>query len=258
MTDPRAVLGAIPGFADAGIVGRLSDGPTNDSYEVEQGGERFVLRLDRPEAARLGLDRHAEKEVCEAVSAAGLGDAPLRFDTEAGVCLRRFVSGRSWAPSDLQAPGNLDRLAGLLRRLHAVPPVGKDFKPLKAAGRYARQVGTAQAGNLFLEAATAYAQIEPATPALCHNDLVCENILEGDSLTLIDWEYAGIGDPFFDLAIVVQHHGLEEGLARKFLDAYLQREAGPVDRSRLERQCRFYGALLRLWDLRISATDSAR
>ena len=28
---------------------------------------------------------------------------------------------------------------------------------------------------------------------------------------LIDWEYAGIGDPFFDLAVVVQHHRVEIG-----------------------------------------------
>ena len=251
MTDPRAVLGSIPGFGGAEPVSRRSDGPTNESWLVEQGGEQFVLRLDKPETALLGLDRDSEKAVCEALAAAGLGHPPVHFDPDAGVYLRRYVPGRSWTMQDLQSPGKLERLAELLRRVHALPPAGQKFKPLKAAGRYARQIGGADAGNLFLEAATAYALIEPGTPALCHNDLFCGNVIEGEELSLIDWEYAGIGDPFFDLAVVVRHHDLEDELARHFLGAYLGKKARKKDMARLEKQCRFYGSLLKLWNLRI-------
>ena len=250
MMEPRKALASVPGFERARLLGARPGGLTNESYDVERDGERFVLRLDTPEAARLGLDRNSEKAVSEALAAAGLGQAPLHFDPDAGVYLRRFVPGRCWLPQDLQVPRNLERLAQLLRRVHAVPPAGLKFRPLKAAGRYAKQIGTARAGDLFSKAATAYALIEPATPALCHNDLFCENIIEGEGLTLIDWEYAGIGDPFFDLAVVVQHHGLEGKLAQHFLDCYLQRSSADADFNRLERQCRFYHALLDLWNLR--------
>ena len=145
-------------------------------------------------------------------------------------------------------------LALLLRSLHALPAVGRAFKPLKAAGRYARQIGTVDAGKLFERAALAHTLIEPYTPVLCHNDLFCENIIECDGLTLIDWEYAGPGDPFFDLAIVVQHHGLKAGPAGHLLWAYLQHEPRRADHERLAKQCRFYQALLDLWNLRVGAT----
>ena len=46
-------------------------------------------------------------------------------------------------------------------------------------------------------------------PALCHNDLVHSNIIDGDPVRLIDWEYSAVGDPYFDLAIVVRHHQLK-------------------------------------------------
>jgi thiamine kinase-like enzyme len=113
-------------------------------------------------------------------------------------------------------------------------------------------LGTTQAGNLFGQVASAYALIEPGPQALCHNDLVCQNVLEGDGLALIDWEYAGMGDPFFDLAIVVQHHELEENLARHFLAAYLQHQPDEKELERLAKQRRFYKALLNLWNLRIN------
>ena len=36
---------------------------------------------------------------------------------------------------------------------------------------------------------------------LCHNDSHWDNVLDdGDDLWVIDWEYAGMGDPMFDLA----------------------------------------------------------
>ena len=251
MNDPRRVLEAIPGFADAVVVERLSGGPTNQSYEIEQGGNRFVLRLDTPEAARLGLDRHSEKAVVDELASADLGQAPVHFDPAAGVYLRCWLPGRSWVPADLECTKNLQRLAGLLRRVHALPPAGQPFKPLKAAGRYARQIGTASAGNLFIEAATAYALIEPSEPAICHNDLVCQNILEGKALALIDWEYTGTGDPFFDLAVIVQHHGLNDALANTLLASYLGRDPADADTHRLGLQQNFYQALLNLWNLRI-------
>ena len=54
---------------------------------------------------------------------------------------------------------------------------------------------------------------------------------------------------FFDLAVVVQHHGLGEELVRCFLAEYLGREPSSGELSRLHRQCHFYQLLLNLWNL---------
>lgn len=258
MRDPYAVLQSIPGFDGARVISQLSAGPTNNSYQVEQGGERFVLRVDKAEAAGLGLDRRAEKAVCELLAREGLGFPPLWFDTDAGIYLRRFLPGKIWTRRDLLRQEKLARLAHLLRRLHNLPPAGKPFEPLQAATRYAKQLGTAQAERLLAELVNRHSEIETAAPVLCHNDLVCGNILEDGDLVLIDWEYAGTGDPFFDLAVVVQHHDLGAGLARHFLGAYLGRVAADIEVSRLAAQCGFYQCLLKLWSLRIKSGQLAR
>jgi len=252
-----AILSDLPGMQDARLIERLMDGPTNASYLVERGHEQFVLRLDKPEAARLGLDRDNERVVCEAIAAAGLTPSYVYFDTAAGVCLRPFIPGRSLCRDDLLKRATLERLAGVLRRLHRLPPVGARFDVAGAIRRYSAQLATPQATALAGRAAGLLAEIEcdSAALALCHNDLVAENMLEtGEgAVLLIDWEYAAVGDPYFDLAVVVRHHQLDAALAGRFFDAYLQRAASAEESARFGLQCLFYDALLALWNLRVGS-----
>jgi thiamine kinase len=257
----RKVLAGISGFAQAEIARQLSDGPTHSSFQLNHGGRDFVLRLDKPAAAELGLDRHNEKLVLSALATGGFAPPPVYFDAAAGVCLRPWVPGRSWSEDELRRPGNLSALAALLRRLHGLPAAGRDFEPLNAARRYAAALASSRAEELLGQADEIYQGLQHGAPtALCHNDLLAQNILHpgdaGGPLALIDWEYAAVGDPFFDLAVVVQHHGLAADLAAGFLNAYRQGKTSDGDRQRLDGQCRFYRCLLKLWELRIAASKA--
>ena len=247
----RQALAAIPGFETAEVLNSLSDGPTNASFLVERDGASFVLRVDKAAATQLGLDRENERLVLSSLSAAGLVPVAEYFDAAGGVFLRPFLPGRSWIEADLAHDRNLARLAKLLRRLHALPPVGKTFDPLAAAERYAAGLGTEQAQEILWQAEALMSESNPiSSAALCHNDLLCQNIIETDAgqLMLIDWEYAAVGDPYFDLAIVVQHHGLEESRAGGLLASYLERPATESEQNHLSQQCRFYQQLLALWN----------
>ena len=55
----------------------------------------------------------------------------------------------------------------------------------------------------------------------CHNDLLTANFLDdGGRLRLLDWEYAGMNDPHFDLANFASHHDLEPDAEVALLEAY--------------------------------------
>ena len=75
------------------------------------------------------------------------------------------------------------------------------------------------------EVETALAK-DPYTPTPCHDDLLNLNWLEEDvpgeigELRLLDWEYAGMGDIFFDLGNFSHHHRLNEEQVRYFLNEY--------------------------------------
>ncbi len=246
-------LRSITGFSTARIIEPLSDGPSNSSYRVRRGGEDFVLRLDKPATTELGLDRATEKQVCDTVAAAGLAPAPVWFDLERGLYLRHFQSGATWSVDQMHDKANLERLAGVFRQVHRLPAPAKQFEPAAAASRYARQLGGAEAQRLSQHAGQLWQELQGTRQPDClsHNDPVHSNILESSRLMLIDWEYAAAGDAWFDLAVVVQHHDLQQPLRDHFLQCYLQRGLRAEDRQRLRLMADFYQLLLQLWKLRV-------
>ena len=49
----------------------------------------------------------------------------------------------------------------------------------------------------------------PAAERPCHNDLLTANFIDdGTRIRIVDWEYAGMGDVFFDLANFSVNNGL--------------------------------------------------
>ena len=64
-------------------------------------------------------------------------------------------------------------------------------------------------------------RLSPFTPALCHNDMLPANVLDdGDRLWIVDWEYAGMGNPLFDLAGVSANCAFSEEQDVEFLSVY--------------------------------------
>jgi len=64
----------------------------------------------------------------------------------------------------------------------------------------------------------------PPQPRPCHNDLLLANWLDdGERLWIIDWEYAAMGDIFFDLGNFAVHHQLSDAEEGALLQAYFGR-----------------------------------
>jgi thiamine kinase-like enzyme len=80
---------------------------------------------------------------------------------------------------------------------------------------------------------------DPYIPTPCHNDLLNLNWMEEDTpgeigeIRLLDWEYAGMGDIFFDLANFCHHHRLNDDQVRHLLQEYFG-EVTPKNFARLK------------------------
>jgi thiamine kinase-like enzyme len=73
---------------------------------------------------------------------------------------------------------------------------------------------------------------DPIEPRPCHNDLLNANFIDdGQRIRIIDWEYAGMGDPFFDLGNFSINHELRPDEDELLLEAY----DGAIDPRRLAR-----------------------
>ena len=190
-----------------------------------------MIRLPGRDTELLGIDRAAEGAA--ATAAAELGIAPpVSAILEEPPCLVcAFVPGRQVHEDDLRGPGLLERLARTLATLHdsgaRVDASFSAFRVVEAYEATARERGAAPPDD-YARAHACAARIEAALsgaghePVLCHNDLLAGNLLvDGDDLRIVDWEYAGMGDRWFDLGNVAVNNGLGAAEEERLLAAYL-------------------------------------
>jgi thiamine kinase-like enzyme len=87
---------------------------------------------------------------------------------------------------------------------------------------------------------------QDSTPRLCHNDVHHLNVVGGENLRLIDWEYAGVGEPLFDLASVCVNHGYRKSQRERLLAAYGE-SSSAINWQRLELACWLFDYIRDLW-----------
>jgi thiamine kinase len=232
----------------------IKHGLTNRSWLVATDQDRVVVRLSDESARDLQIDRNSEAAVLQIVSHAGIGPDVLRSDPEHGILVTRYL-GATWSERDAQVSENIERLAGLLRRLHALD-VPRSVRTVDLAATVQGYLRTLDErgirSGLTLPALrecadqTAMQLRKGSTPCLCHNDVHYLNVVGDGNLRLIDWEYAGIGEPLFDLASACVHHRYRRSQRERLLSAYAA-PSETVSWQRLELACWLFDYIRDLW-----------
>jgi thiamine kinase-like enzyme len=205
----------------------LGGGITNHNVKVELDGDVFVLRIAGQDTGLLGIDRHVEVEATRAAAALGIGPEVVEFVEPEGWLVTRFITGEPISPQRMREPETLARVAAALRAVHAAPRVTGSFDSFRVVERYL-ETAVRRGGSEPEHFAWAHgiaARIEAVRtgtePCLCHNDLLNANFIDdGERVRIVDWEYAGMGDRFFDLANFAINHELDEGARRALLEHY--------------------------------------
>lgn len=217
-----AIIARIPAWAGANDVQveRIA-GLTNTNYRVAVDGEEFFVRVSGKNTERLGINRQQEAAALEIAAGLALGPQVFAFLLPEGHLVTRWVEGRHWEPADFRIPEHVRLLTETVKRLHTMPPTGATFSPFRRVEAYietAQNMGVPFPPDFasFIEAARVVEAEQQRDPSdwrcFCHNDLVAVNYLyceQGPTITVLDWEFAGLGDIFYDLATVVYTHDSE-------------------------------------------------
>ena len=221
-------------------VEELGGGITNRNFKITLDGESYVLRLGGKDTELLGIDRDIEHGASRAAAAVGIGPEVIAFVEPEGWLVTRFVEGRPAPPKELATPEGLAEVAAALRRFHDGPPIAGVFDSFRVVEAYretaaARGVAIPDAYAQAKEVADRIEQTRAGEgPRPCHNDLLNANFIRGDGrLWIVDWEYAGMGDRFFDLANFAANHELDAAGKEELLRAYFG-ELGAEDAAALE------------------------
>jgi thiamine kinase-like enzyme len=205
----------------------LGGGITNRNFKVEVDGEAFVLRIGGKDTELLGIDRSAEHGASLVAAELGIGPEVAAFVEPEGYLVTRFIAGEPIPPEQMRKPEAIRRAAETLRRLHEGPPIPGRFDSFRVVEAY-RETAAAHGVRVPDDYGWAHQLAEtierlrgPQALRPCHNDLLNANFIDADGrIRIVDWEYAGMGDVFFDLANFSINHefGLEEN--QNLLEAY--------------------------------------
>jgi thiamine kinase-like enzyme len=211
----------------------LDGGITNHNYRVTLGGIDYVVRRPGKDTELLGIDRAAERAANQA--AAELGIAPAVAVAHERCLVTRFISCHPAEPA-----ASVEEIAHALHAFHDsgvrlpttfwVPDLLGDYAAIVSRRGSTLPEGYAQA---VLVSARIEAKLPPHDPRPCHNDLLPGNIIRADKggrIVIVDWEYAGMGDPRFDLGNLSVNNDFDEQDDERLLSAY--HGAPPADSAR--------------------------
>jgi thiamine kinase len=232
-------------------VSLLAPGLSNFSVLVEA-GRRFVVRIDGINPAAHSLNRQGEWHSLGAASRVGLAPQPRYFNPELGSLVCDYLE------PDERQPLAIPDLAELLRCIHQLPARHHRLDLAERMLSYekrlahrdpsrAAQLAPFRSGVMQLLAS---ANESHCPTVLCHHDLLQANRLySGGRLFALDWEYSAMGNPWYDLAVVIAGDSLAADEADTLLRNYLGRPAAAGEQRLVAQFGCAYRYLELLWYL---------
>jgi thiamine kinase-like enzyme len=206
----------------------LGGGITNHNFKVDLAAETYVLRVAGTDTSLLGIDRSVEHEASLAAAAVGVGPDVVAFVEPEGYLVTRFIEGSVVPVERMRERESIRRVAQALRAVHRGPSLPARFISFRIVEDYRT---TAFARGAEVPSSYAWARqiarrVERARGSFaerpCHNDLLNANFIDdGRRIRIVDWEYAGMGDVFFDLANFSVNHGFGPDERAELLSAYV-------------------------------------
>jgi thiamine kinase-like enzyme len=212
-------------------VSELEGGITNHNYRLDVDGKSYHLRICGENTELLGINREHEYKANLIAGELGIAPEVVYFIQPEGYLVTRFVAGRPIPPEELRQPENILKVAEMLHNIHALPTLPSTFSAFQVVRDYAeiakRYKVTFPESFRWLvnqmNSAEAALSSQHFLPRPCHNDLLNGNFLFAHHLYVLDWEYAGMGDIFFDLANFSNNHELSEEQNQILLNCYFSR-----------------------------------
>jgi thiamine kinase-like enzyme len=244
LTEAIARLSALLGPRQGGVR-PLEGGITNRNFRVNFGGTDYVVRLPGKDTGLLGIDREAERLATKKAAELRLGPKVAAMLDQPPCLVTCFVESREVTAEELRQPACLDEVANGLRSFHQsglelptdffVSEIVSDYLEI-ARGRGAEQPEAfREAYDCARKVVKAVRRNPDHQPQPSHNDLLTANFLhDGERLVIVDWEYAGMGDPFFDLGNFAVNNELGDAEEERLLEAYFGEPGTPRRKAALK------------------------
>ena len=237
-------------------------GLTNLVYKIQHPSTDQALIVRLPgKGTEEYIDRKVEAHNARMASRAGVSAEVLHTNTETGLMISKCIPGITTMTSDQFAArqGSPARAGLALSKLHTSGVVfefrfelfamideylgilaGKDISMPDGYNDIVQQAQPVKAALLK----------QPVALAPCHCDPLCENFLDdGEVMWIVDWEYSGMNDPYWDLGDLSVEGGFSTEQELEMMRAYCQGEPHPSEIARVIIYKAMCDLLWTLWGL---------
>jgi len=204
----------------------LKDGIENKTYKVDCGNKSYCVRIiNSKQRFSFGLDTKKEALACQQASLLSIAPAVYNIDNPADYLITDFFPGKSLTGEEACNSEIIKKYICAIKLIHDHVKVDINFS---VYDRFYKYIHTAKKFdmklpnwvNKLMEQVEKIKEIRSDSKLLyhvfCHNDIWHENILfDGNKICLIDWEFCGYGDGFFDFAHISRRGMLFE--EKKFM-----------------------------------------
>lgn len=207
---------------DAKIVKRLEGGMSNYTYVVECQGKEYTYRVPGKYAEKF-VNREEEWSNIQKVDSLDLNNETIYVELRTGEKLAAYVDGVIMSNTDVVSYNEMSVKA--LKKLHESDIQFSEydaFRRLDDDEQYCRDLGFEhpqeyiELRNRLNEMRDKYKDVKHVP---CHCDYQPTNlVISGDKFYVLDWEFAGMNDPYYDIACY-GNAGFDKALS--LFEAYL-------------------------------------
>ena len=203
-------------------------GITNASIQVSDASNDWVIRFNQV-VADPGIHRASEFTAMKLAADKGICPAPVYIQDD--ILVTPYWSGE---PPDFEQLALIGATFAKIHQLdirqdsnsaqheqHKQPKALDELDLSSYLMTCFRAAGRPEGLQIELQSVIETLPIEPNV--LCHNDMLFENLLysfEQQQIHVLDWEYAKVSPPSFDMAIFSSHYCLDDEQLQRLLLGY--------------------------------------
>jgi len=219
------------GLSDDAVMQALTGGAINRSYYLRDESSEFMVKEFQGESS-LCIDRQERFDLQLTLSDKGLAPKPIYLSTDTGVYVEQWIKQHRSQMLLIFDERHINSLARALTRVHKSNVKAKALDLPKDWSQYLTTQPNptsvlidgvkkqTQKWNASMEAT-------PHNQVFCHNDLVWAHLCVSTDI-ILDWEYAGIGNRYFDLLSCVKVNGFNTKQHDLLLNAYAKQNNIPL------------------------------
>ena len=196
------------------IIRPLKKGLISEIYLCNFNNIKSVIRLDLETPDWIKIQRDSEIRILDLNNNHKSEKNILYHDLEKGILIRRFIEGNKFNLNKINSDQQLELLGRAIKEIHktnyekdAINNFSNAINRYKEILKYKIQKDPIlEIGFEIYE--DLYRESHPMV--FSHNDLTQENIILDHEYVFIDWEYAGLNNPLFDIASIISSYSLND------------------------------------------------